>query len=183
MKKTTIILSLLMILTVTAGFGQKNFDEIRLVNPLLESVAIEEIRDLKSYQERYFENPRAPFTKLMVKDKVPHVRDFKLIGTHDLVRVMALMNKETIDTWEDFVKMSCEAHSVNQEYTVDFMELKRGRGAILVIKDPISLMDYFYYHNPELKVSFLLIYINNSSFEIRMDNMRRILRAMEIELL
>lgn len=54
---------------------------------------------------------------------------------------------------------------------------------MLVVRDPVNIADWFHYQNKNQGVTLSLRYISNNTFEQRLENMRRILRELKVEVL
>ena len=179
-KNVYLLLSLMMIGTVT--LAQKNLNEIRIIHPLLEPAPLEEIRDFQKYQERHFKNPRSRFAEFTINENT-HTQYYKLKGTNDIIGIGGLLNEQTISNWEGHIRTHSAMFSGGQPYSVEYVDLEEGRGAMLVVKDPVNIADWFYYQNKNQGVTLSLRYISNNTFEQRLENMRRILRELKVEVL
>lgn len=181
MKKFTILLSVLL-LSVFSVSGQKTLDEVTLISPYLEYVSLDEIRDFQSYQKQHFKNPRGLYISehFRIHDN-GNVRYFRFKGSKDILTTSSILNEQSINDWEGHVKAMSEMHSLGAEGSLEFIDLKEGRGAILHLEEPISLLDAFFYQNRTAGVSLRFTYISNEDAETRVRNMKNILTSLKVE--
>jgi len=166
-----------------SALAQKKINEVRLISPYLEYVSLDEIQDFQAYQQKHFKNPRGLYLSQNPRLlEAENLLFFRLKGSKDILRVFSVLNEQSINDWEGHVKTSSEMYSLEQEGSIEFVDLEEeSTGAILHLKTPISLRDSFFYQNKTAGITLIFTYISNHDAETRADNMRKILQSLKVE--
>ena len=182
----TIVISIFYVLVMNLfGFSQTMLTDIKFKNLYLEKVDISKISDIKAYQKEKFKNPKGKFTNLTLVSNEKS-QTYKLKGTDDLLQITSVYNNEALEKWDKTVAASIETFTMVYEKGIEryteHINTKNYKSVIFFIKDyKLGNKNYILYKNTDKNIGFFITYISNSPDSVKIDNMRKIIKAMKFE--
>src|SRR5690606_6019936 len=183
MKNTIVLICLLF--SISGCFGQKKLSQVNLSSNLLEEIDPTSIPDIKAYHTEKFKQPKSKFKSDIKLRSNEYNRPYKLRGSDDIIMITSRLYEGAIENWDKDVKTAIEMFTPLYEGTDRYIEYIEGSGfrsAIFFTKDyKLGNTNYISYINKKIGIVLWITYISNSSDEVKIDNMRRIINNLRIE--
>ena len=172
-----------MFVWATSCLAQKNLNEVKLSSTLLEEVTPVNLPDVQaSLNSKKRAAGLTVMPKLIINERV---RIYVPKGHEDVVRIRAITHKETLANWDREVGTSIEMFASTEGGMERYVEEINGddfEAVSFFTKGELKGKDnYALYRNKEKGIALFIIYETNAPDEVRITNMRNIIKDLKVE--
>ncbi|HEY1055099.1 MAG TPA: hypothetical protein VGE24_08195 [Emticicia sp.] len=138
------------------------------------------ISDLHNYQKEKFKNPKVAHVAELKPTQYGKI--YKLKNSDDLIQITPRLDKELLENWDKAILGYIETFTVgarDDEKFIEHINNQNSKAVIFFVRNyKLSNANFILYKNIGAKITLFITYISNSPDEIKIANMRKIIKGM-----
>ncbi|NGF58350.1 hypothetical protein G5B00_17780 [Parapedobacter sp. SGR-10] len=164
-------------------FGQKMLTQVNLKSELLKEIDRSSLADIQTSLNKRQKTAGFPVSLQLISNE--RVKVYRVKESEDLVQIMSITREDELNNWDKKVRISIEMYASTDGQMERYVENINGKDfeavSFFTKGNYRGKNNYALYRSKAKEIALFITYITHSPDDVRIENMRKIIKDIKIE--